>query len=783
MARIAAICLLVCVSVFSKEKINFNKDIRPILSDRCFHCHGPDEHDRKKDLRLDVAEGADGAYRLRKGKAGIKPGSPDESTVWLRIITDDEDDVMPPPDSHKKALTKEEKDLIKRWIEEGAKYEEFWAFAKPKKSAVPKLKNTSWSKEAVDQYVLAHLEEKGLEPSAEADKRTLIRRVTFDLTGLPPTVDEIQEFINDKSPTSYEKLVDGLIARKSYGEHMTKYWLDLVRYADTNGMHKDFYRNFIFYRDWVIRSFNDNLGYDDFVKYQIAGDLYEKPSQDQLVASGFNRMHLIIDRGTALPEESYYKNVVDRVTAVGTAFMGLTMQCAMCHDHKYDPITMKDFYAMYAFFNNLDGAPETAGRPANGLQPPFISMPTEEHKKQLAGVDAKIKAFSTEIGSINKLIAEAKKNKDPKLKEFEKKKKSLDGKNKKLQREKSAIQRSIPGAMVMKEKKDPRPSYMLIRGQYDNHGDVVERNTPEFLFPLKKKDPKLASRMDFANWLVDPQNPLTARVAVNRFWQQFFGVGLVKTSEDFGGQGETPSHPELLDYLTVSFVESGWDIKKLVKSIVMSKTYKQISTASSESFKQDPENRLLSRGSRFRMDSEMIRDQILATSGLLSNKMFGKSVKPPQPDGLWKAVSMIGERFKADTGDSIYRRSLYTYWKRAMPPPQMTILNAPTREYCTARRERTNTPLQALLLLNESEYMKASRHLAQKALAMKSKNSDQKLQFLWETVTSRAADAKETEPFLIQCLRSWKRITKKTLNLQLRCVRESHWQTRMSKFA
>jgi hypothetical protein len=730
------------VTLLAESKLNFNQDVRPILSDRCFHCHGPDEESREKKLRLDIADGKEGAYRVRKGKAAIKPGSLQGSEVWKRLSTDDEEDIMPPMDSHKKQLTDKERAIIKQWIKEGAKYEGFWAFQIAKKPATPTVKNSSWSKQPIDLLVLKQLEKKSLKVSSAADKRTLIRRVTFDLTGLPPTLEEIKLFLADNSPQAYEKLVEGLIAKKQYGEHMAKYWLDLVRFADTNGMHKDFYRNFITYRDWVIKSFNSNLKYNDFVKYQIAGDLYAKPTNDQLIASGFNRMHLIIDRGTALPEESHVKNVIDRVTAVSTAFMGLTVQCARCHDHKYDPITQKDFYSLYAFFNNLDGAPETVGRPKNGLSQPFISFATPEQAKQLKEFDLQIAKLKKESGNLNNQI---KKMKDKKKKTvLAKTKKGVDKKQKDVQNQRNRLADSVPAAMVMREKKKVNTAYILELAQYDKPGEKVERDTPAFLPPLKKKG-AMASRMDLAEWLVARENPLTARVAVNRFWQQFFGVGLVKTSEDLGAQGGVPSHPKLLDYLTVSFIDSGWDIKALVKQMVLSKTYKQSSITSTSEFKKDPENRSLSRGSRFRMDSEMIRDQILSVSGLLSSKMYGRSVKPPQPDGLWRAVSMTGERFKADKGEEIYRRSLYTHWRRGMAPPQMTILNAPSREACTARRERTNTPLQALLLLNETEYMKAARHLAQKVLSMKSLSDTQKLSRVYEAVTSKVPDAEEAK--------------------------------------
>ena len=727
--------ILLCLSFgIQAKEINFNRDIRPILSDRCFHCHGPDKHDRKKKLRLDIAEGDDGAYREHKGKFGIVPGNLEKSTVWLRIVTDDEDDIMPPADSHKKALTKEEKELIKQWILQGAKYEKFWAFELPKIKE-PTQSKSDWGNSELDKYVLETLEKNNLKASKQAEKRTLIRRLSFDLTGLPPSPEEIRAFENNQSPNAYEKLVDTLLAKPAYGEHMTRYWLDLVRAGDTDGLHRDVYRNIYSYRDWIIRAFNNNMPYSDFLKYQLAGDLYKNPTDDKLVASGFNRLHLVIARGTAPPEESYTKNVIDRVTAVSTAFMGLTMQCARCHDHKFDPITQKDFYAMFAFFNNFDGGAETKNE-LSGLQAPFIILGSDEQKTKFAELE---KAYVKAKPEIEKLAKKVRQEKD------KAKKKALELELKKLKHVAKAYGdylAPLDGAMVMKESKQIRPSYMLERGEYDKKGEVVERDIPEF-FGSIKKDGELTTRMDLANWFLAKDNPLTARVAVNRFWQQFFGVGIVKTSEDFGAQGEPPSHFKLLDYLSIQFVESGWDIKKLLKTIVMSETYKQTSVASDEQFKNDPENRLLARSSRYRMDAEMIRDNILASSGLLNPQMYGKSVKPPQPDGLWAAVSMTNERYKADKGGAIYRRSLYTFWKRIMPPPQMTILNAPSREFCIARRERTNTPLQALLLLNEPEYLKAASNLAANTLENKNQSDEQMIRAIYERVTCKLADHDE----------------------------------------
>jgi len=723
------------------QSVSFSRDIFPILSDRCFVCHGPNAKDRKAKLRLDRSDGTEGAYRIRKDSTAIKPGSLKDSALWYRITTSDTDERMPPTEAHKKPLSKKEQALIKSWIEAGAPYEKFWAFVPAKKSDPPKVKNRQWSNQPIDLYVLAKLEAAGLKPSGQADKRTLIRRVSFDLTGLPPTRNEIRAFLADKSPKAYEALVDRLLAKKQYGEHVARYWLDLVRFADTNGMHKDFYRNLIAYRDWVIRAFNDNLGYDDFLRYQLAGDLFPNATNDQLVASGFNRLHLIIDRGTALPEESFFKNVVDRVTAVGTTFMGMTVHCATCHDHKYDPLTQKDFYSLFAFFNNIDAAPETGGRPRDGLQPPFVSLVTPQQRQALEQLNTQVAKSDQALKALKKKVDQ---EKDPeKKKAFSQEFKASTAKHNNLKKKRDSLNQAIPQAMVMKERKEVRPTHIMKRGQYDDPGELVTRDTPEFL-PALKKTGKVATRMDLAQWFVDRNNPLTARVAVNRFWQQFFGTGLVKTSEDLGAQGEVPSHPGLLDHLTVSFIDSGWDIKALMKEIVMSQTYRQSSVASTEQFAKDIENRMLARGSRYRMDAEMIRDQILSTGGLIVNTMYGRSVKPPQPDGLWKSVTMIGERFKADSGEAIYRRSLYTYWKRGMPPPQMTILNAPNRDACIARRERTNTSSQALLLLNESEYLKAARSLAQKTLALKGADPGERLEFAYETVTSKLPDKEET---------------------------------------
>jgi hypothetical protein len=663
-------------------EVEFNRDILPLLSDRCFNCHGPSEENREASLRLDQSDGEEGAFRSLDGLISIKPGDPDASELWHRVTTHDEDLLMPPADSGEKALSSEERALLKQWILDGAVYDDFWAFVAPKHAPQPDVKNEAWRQSMIDSFVVAQLEEQALQPKDEADKRTLIRRVTLDLTGLPPSLPEIDEFLKDDSPDAWANLVDRQLSSKAYGEHMARYWADLVRLADTNGMHKDFYRNFSTYRSWLIRAFNDNLRFDNFIKHQLAGDLYTDPTEDQLIASGFNRLHLIIDKGTALPEESHHKNVLDRVQAFGTVFLGLTIHCGQCHEHKYDPVSQKEFYQLYAFFNNFDGAPETERAPKGGIQAPSVELSESKEQQRAAGAVA----------------------------------------------------------MVMKERETPKPTHVLIRGAYDAPGELVERDTPAFLPPLKPKE-GVYDRMDLADWLIEPDHPLTARVAVNRFWQQFFGVGLVATAEDFGTQGEWPSHRQLLDELALSFMESGWDVKQLVRSIVLSRTYRQSSDTTPEEYVSDPDNRLLARGARYRMDAEMLRDQILMLSGKLNRTMYGPSVKPPQPPGLWEAVSMAAPfTYVADEGDAVYRRSIYTYWRRAIPPPQMTILNAPTREFCTARRERTNTPLQALLLMNETEFFKAAQACATLTLKEAGGDVNEGLALLYEKVTSHRPD-------------------------------------------
>lgn len=757
----------------AEREIRFNRDIRPILADRCFHCHGPDEADRQADLRLDQLDEQGHTAGILGG------GNAETSELVQRIISTDPDVVMPPPDSHKKPLTPEEVDRFRAWIDQGAAYESFWAFNPIEKLALPSLdsEGEDWMLNPIDRFVWRQQERESVKPSPSADRRTLIRRLALDLTGLPPSPEEIDRFLSDGSSNSYEAIVDHYLGSSRYGEHMARYWLDLVRFADTNGIHHDHYRDLTPYRTWVIKSFNANLPYDQFVRDQVAGDLLDDPSNEQLTASGFNRLHMIIDRGTMLPEESLARNVIDRVTAVGTAFMGLTVGCAVCHDHKYDPITSKEFYQLYAFFNNLDATPETGGRSGTdfqrGLQPPYIELPSVEQRTQREDLEKQIASANVELQSLKKWFAANPQETPTKQKTQEAadtasdepvekggtdsrqaivaereinaaRQKELEAEIKSLTDRRNKLLREIPAAMVMKERSEKRPSHVMIRGAYDQLGEEVQRGTPAFLPPLQAAIPGEATRLDLARWLVSPEHPLTARVTVNRYWQQLFGVGLVKTSEDLGAQGEWPSHPDLLDFLAYEFIDSGWDVKRLMKLMVMSQTYRQRSEANPEQYAKDPENRLLARGSRYRLDAEVIRDQMLAVSGLLKESIGGKSVKPPQPDGLWQSVALpssFPNRFVADEGDKIRRRSVYTFWKRGLPPPQMTILNAPAREECVARRERTNTPLQALLLMNEQQSLDAAKMLA---VELCSRDSQDLIADLYERVTGRLPDESES---------------------------------------
>ena len=1103
------------------SKVDFNQDVRPLLSANCFHCHGPDEKKREAKLRLDVEEGM---FERRDAGAIVAKGDADSSLLFQRMVTSDHGELMPPPETNKK-LNAAEIATIRRWIEEGAEFSGHWAYIPPKRSPLPPIENTEWPRNDIDYFIAARNEAEGLSQSAEAGRESLIRRATFDITGLPPTLDEIDAFLTDKSPNAYEKVIDRLLNSQAYGEHMARFWLDVVRYGDTHGLHLDNYREMWPYRDWVVGAFNDNKPYDEFTIEQIAGDLLPNPTTTQLIASGYNRCNVTTSEGGSIEEEVYVRNVIDRVETTGTVFMGLTLGCAVCHDHKFDPFTMNDFYSMFAYFNSIDGGALDGNRKDHR---PIIKAPTELQARDLkrwtaklahinksltapnARIDASQRAwektlkprpsepkhnwqildpesftskggatlkkqkdksllatgrnpakenyvvsaklakgsfgairlealpdpshtkkslarssngnavltsFTAEIMPADKpdqcrlirftrawadheqpdgdfKIANALDGKDdtgwaieghnkadrreavfvadkpfgldegsllrlkigfnskfaqhhfgrvrlavskasslpktsprielgdwysmgdfttasygrrsfnrafgPEGKPFKADQKFSDNGEQRVwihhpewtdgvihgdlpgnesatyvyrkiwsatsqkavihtgssdalkvfvnnkavlsknegrevapdqdkieislkagdndlmlkvlnwqgdagfffrmdsphvvapdaiariaaiapaqrkpeqatrirkyfrlhvanntglvtqrnnlfsaQKSLSDTRRAIPTTLIFRERKEPRDAFMLVRGNYDQKGAKTSRRTPLSLPPMAEGMPN--DRLGFAKWLLAPKHPLTARVAVNRFWQQAFGVGLVRTSEDFGSQGSPPSHPELLDWLAVDFRESGWDIKRLMKQIVMSATYRQSSTLGAEHIERDPENRLLARGPRFRLDAEMLRDQSLAVSGLLVREIGGPSVKPPQPDGLWKAVGYSGSNtveFYADKGDRVYRRSVYTFWKRTSPPPQMTAFDAPSRESCAPRRERTNTPLQALVLLNEPQYIEAARNLAERVWREAGATPEAKAAHMFRLATSRHANEGEVK--------------------------------------
>jgi len=987
----ASIALAVAILPL-QAAVDFNREIRPILSDNCFKCHGPDDKHRMANLRLDLRDG--GAFRANRPL--LVAGDAAKSILYQRIAHADKSRRMPPAnaDTH---LTDHQIALIKEWIDEGAKWEMHWAFTAPKRPEVPTVKTPTWVRNPIDNFVLARLEAENLHPSPEADRATLLRRVSFDLTGLPPTPEEVAAFVADKSPDAYEKQVDRLLHSPHYGERMAMQWLDLARYADSHGYHIDSHRDMWPWRDWLIRAYNDNMPFDRFTILQLAGDLLPNASQADKIATGFNRNHMINFEGGAIPDEYLVEYVADRAETVSNTWMGLTMGCARCHNHKYDPITQKEFYQLFAFFNSV-GEKGLDGREGNAA--PVLQLPTPEQESRAKELESKIKAAEAIVnaqavadavekwkaglagkparishaglaahypmdgslidasghylngrtvkgdptfgeGQIAKAIsfdgqtllsfgntgrlernqafsvalwvrppgskqeepvfekiADAKTRRgfelwfdepvligiqnraaqmefrltsnwptktlrvrtkdrypraewkhfaatydgsgkasgvqlfvDGKRAAIEVVSDTLEGdtgsdaellvgvkepdagafsgslddvrfysralpaneveemaveypvrailsgiggkltKNeetrlrehylrfvadpalheqyaalKQLRIDSAALQKQILTTMVMSEMEKPRDTFVLGRGDYRNHTEKVEPGTPAILPPLKIHNGKRATRLDLAEWLVDPSHPLTARVAVNRYWQLYFGTGLVKTAENFGSQGDPPSHPELLDWLATEFVEKKWNVREMQRLIVTSATYRQASKTTPELIEKDPENRLLARGPRFRLPAEMVRDNALTVSGLLNGKVGGSSVFPYQPKGLWEEMA-FGDGFSMQTyvqshGPDLYRRSMYTFWKRTVPPAQMSVFDAPDREKCTIRRTVTNTPLQALVLLNDPTYLEAARVLAEHVLVAQ-KDPLKRAALAFELATLRKPDKSE----------------------------------------
>jgi hypothetical protein len=678
------------------DVVDYNFHIRPIFSDRCFKCHGPDANHREANLRLDTEEGLYAALTDAPDEHVIVPGKPDHSELYRRLIETDTSLVMPPANSNL-AVSEYEIRLIRKWIDQGAKYQRHWAFIKPQPREVPDVDNEAWPVNEIDRFVLATLDERGLEPAAEADKERLLRRVSFDLTGLPPTLEEQQQFLQDNSPQAYEKVVDALLSSRHYGERMAVPWLDVARYADSHGYQDDGLRTMWPWRDWVIHAFNENYPFDKFALWQLAGDLLPNPSKEMLLATGFNRNHKITQEGGVIDEEYRIEYVTDRTNTFGKAFLALTFECAKCHDHKYDPISQKEYYSTFAFFNQVNEKGLVGDiQLASLADPPRIQITDED----IQGI----------LNFINKKEKE-----------------------------------NIP-VMVMKDSAVTRPTFVLVRGAYDAPGDRVSFDVPEAVYPFDtvKYAP---NRLGLARWLTDKENPLTARVFVNRLWQEFFGRGIVKTSGDFGMQGELPSHPALLDWLSLDFMEHQWDIKRLVKQMVMSATYRQSAEVSKRAQQTDPENIYLSHTSRMRLTSESIKDHVLASSGLLVKEIGGPSVKPYQPKGIWESSTSgrgVLARYVQDHGDKLYRRGMYNFIKRTVPPPGMLMFDASNRDQCEVKRMRTNTPLQALVMLNDPMVLEGARVLAER-LMLNTASPEQRIAKAFRLILSRSPDDREKE--------------------------------------
>lgn len=723
--------------------VDFNRDVRPILADKCFACHGPDESHREAELRLDVR---DEALADRGGYQVVVPGKPDESELIERITSED-DDLRMPPGSTGKSLSDRDVEVLRAWIAEGGNYQTHWAWIAPQKPPVPAVSLADWPRNPIDHFVLAELHEQGLSPAPDADRRTLIRRLYFDLLGLPPAPEEVASFLADTSDDAYQRLVERLLASEHFGERMATYWLDVVRYADSGGYHSDNERSVWPFRDYVIRAFNENYPFDRFTVEQLAGDLLPDATTEQKVASGFNRLLQTTEEGGAQPKEYTAKYLADRVRNTAGAWLGVTMGCCECHNHKFDPFTIKDFYSFGAFFADVEE--KAVGRQDQ------IALPSPEQAQQLADLEKQLAPLREELAQNTPALEEARAKWEQSLRERldngEAKKQlqkelttavvkalqtpaeqrtaeqqaALDSrfrseapeladvraKIRSVEQRIEELRQAIPQTLISVSIA-PRTVRVLPRGNWlDDSGEIVGPATPAALLDVQIGDRQRA-RLDLARWLVAPENPLVARVFVNRLWKLFFSEGIVRSLGDFGTQGQWPTHPELLDWLAVELRDGGWDVKRLVKLIVMSRTYQQASSASDELRRRDPNNHLLARQTPFRLDAEFVRDSALAISGLLSDKIGGPSVKPYQPAGYWRYLNFPTREWQQDQGDDLYRRGLYTHWQRTFPHPSLVAFDAPSREECTAERPRSNTPLQALALLNDPTYVEAARGLA-----------------------------------------------------------------------
>ncbi|MEM7011903.1 MAG: PSD1 and planctomycete cytochrome C domain-containing protein, partial [Verrucomicrobiota bacterium] len=755
--------LIAAAATTSFAEVDFNRDIRPILSDQCYQCHGPDANSRKAGLRLDIREDA--------VKSAIKPGDPNASELILRVEHTDPDERMPPPSIHKR-VTPEQAAKLREWIADGAEYAQHWAYEPVKKSPVPDA-GGDWARNEIDRFIFQRLKGEGMKPSAAADPRTLLRRLTLDLTGLPPTPEEVAAFVADPN---LEAAVDRLMKSERYGEHMAWRWLDAARYADSDGYESDPLRNMWPWRDWVVESYNRHMPYDQFLIEQLAGDDLQNPDMRQILATGFNRNHRINNEGGIDPAEWLVEYVADRAETTATVFMGLTWQCARCHDHKFDPISQKDYFQLFAFFHQL---PEIGNGRGSSNAPPMMDVSALPHLEEFEKLRAELEPLEAELKKVGaspefkkaqtawieslktdeetrkKLPGNLAKTEiakwDGKLKEqarvhylnnLYKPAGELRAKMRPLEKRDAELKRTGSKVMVMGDMDEPRKTHILDRGAFDKPTTEVFRNTPSFLPPKHESLPN--NRLGLAQWLVDPGHPLTARVAVNREWERFFGIGLVKTGEDFGSQGELPSHPQLLDFLAAKFVESGWNVQALQKMIVTSATYRQSSVMTPQLLEQDPDNRLLARGPRYRLPAAVIRDQALAASGLFVGDVGGPPVKPYQPAGLWKEIIKGRVEYKRDTGEKLYRRSIYTLWRRAVKPPLMMLLDANGRDTCAVDMKQTNTPLQALLLMNDVTFVEHARGLGSRMIAEGGDSDASKIEHGMMLLLGRAPSKEET---------------------------------------
>jgi hypothetical protein len=696
--------------------VSFVSDVRPVLSDKCFACHGPDASTREADLRLDDLQSV-----LDAGS--IVPGEPDESELMRRMLSEDPDQQMPPPAAHKE-LTEEEIEIIRRWIQQGARYEQHWSYRPLIRPAVPTI-NRNRVGNPIDAFILQQLTNENHDLSPAADKTTLIRRLYFDLLGVPPSDDEVQSFLADESVDARQRLIDRLLRDQRYGERMAVHWLDLVRYADTIGYHSDSHREVSAYRDYVIDAFNQNMPFDQFTIEQLAGDLLPNPTLSQRIASGYNRLLQTTGEGGAQAKEYIAIYAADRVRNVSAVWMGQTVGCAQCHDHKYDPITSKDFYSLAAFFADVTEIPV-------GLQPPNLMLPDPDQQQRIERLEAAIADLKATAETDSPTADQAQQQ----LKQTE--------------QELDELRKSVRTTLITEALAEPRVTRVLARGNWlDEGGEIVEPSVPEFL-PHQTITDRRANRLDLASWLVADDNPLTARTFVNRLWKLFFGHGLSRNLDDLGGQGEVPTHPELLDWLAVEFRDSGWDVQGLIRLMLNSETYAQVSTVSDQQRATDPKNRRFGRQSRWRVEAEFVRDTALSLSGLLADQQLGgQSVKPYQPAGYWQHLNFPPREWEADEGEKLYRRSLYTFWCRTFPHPSLIAFDAPSREECTAERPRSNIPQQALVLLNDPIFVEAARVFAARIIDS-GQSTEQRLRWAIREALSRPPQ--EAEVALLQQL-------------------------------